>query len=170
MNEQFLELELRLMIVRHGRSRVLSVLARLGEQSVEELERDIAALAERKAAGKKPQKGRPAADLIEEATRDCPGNKALVTTLVVRFENRSFLPQLRDVMRFLERVGVPHGKLRSRAAGLPKVVAALAQRPEAELRQLAASSPSDSDSDFLMLAREIMAGGRPPRPQKPGAD
>lgn len=168
MSDQFLELELRLMMIRHGRNRVLAALGRLGPQSVEELEGEIAALGERKAQKKKLRRDRTTAELVEEATRSRPEIQALVIPLVTRFENRTFLPQLKDVVRFLDGVGVPHGKLKSRTASLPTVVVALAQRSAEELRELAAHSPSESGTDFMTLAREIMAGGRPRRQQKGG--
>lgn len=167
MSDQLLDLELRLLVARHGRRRIISALAKLGDQTLEDVERELNLALERKAQRSKP-KDRPTSELIAEACRDRPAVQELVTTLVNRFENRTFLPQLRDVVRFLDRTGTTHGKLKSRRASTAKLIAALSTRSPDELRQLESSPSAEGDSDFAILAREIMAGGRPRRPPKDG--
>jgi hypothetical protein len=167
MSDQLLSLELRFLILRYSRRRLIEALAKLGDQTFEDVERELSLALEHKARRSKP-KDRPTSELIAEACRDRPDTRELVTTIVNRFENHSFLPQLRDVTRFLDRAGTSHGKLKSRRASTPKVVEALAARTVDELRQLAAAPSAESESDFAILAREIMAGGRPRRPPKDG--
>ncbi|HXB67313.1 MAG TPA: hypothetical protein VNY05_03675 [Candidatus Acidoferrales bacterium] len=80
--------------------------------------------------------------------------------LAVGYENRTFLPQLRDVQRFLDRTGVPHGKLKSRAAATPIVIRTLANLPPDNLTELLLDKTS-TDSDYALLARAIMGAKTP---------
>jgi hypothetical protein len=169
MTDKTLDLEVRLLILRYGRRRIIDALAGLGEQTVEELESELAAAFERKARRNDRPEERSASDIIAEACRDRPEIGGLVTTLVNRFENRTFLPQLRDVVRFLDRAGISHGKLKSRRASVSKLISALASLNASELRQLASPPQGESDNDFALLAREIMTGGKPHRPARDGA-
>jgi hypothetical protein len=170
MNDQILALELRLLILRYSRRRIIDALARLGDQTREEVESELNVALERKTRRNSKPKQRPTSDLIADACRDSPETVEPVTTLVSRFENRTFLPQLRDVVRFLDRAGISHGKLKSRRASTPRVVAALAKLNAEELRQLAAPPIPGVENDFALLAREIMAGGRPRRSNKDDPD
>ena len=166
MNDDILALELRLLILRYSRRRIIDALARLEDQTPEEVENELNIALERETRRKLKPKQRPTTDLIAHACQDRPEIAEAVTTLANRFENRTFLPQLRDVVRFLDRSGISHGKLKSRRASTPKVVAALAKLNAEELRHLAAPPAPGIENDFALLAREIMAGGRPPRSHK----
>jgi hypothetical protein len=166
MTEQILALELRLLILRYSRRRIIDAFAALGDQTPEEVERELAAVLERKARRNTKPKERIASDLIADACRDRPEIVELVSTLVSRFENRTFLPELRDVVRFLDRAGVSHGKLKSRRLSTPVIVVALARLNADELHRLAAPPATEGDSDLALLAREIMGGGRARRAPK----
>jgi hypothetical protein len=169
MNEQILALELRLLILRYSRRRIIETLATLGAQTPEDVERELTAALERKARRDTKGKVKPTSGLIADACQGRPEILELVTTLVNRFENRTFLPQLSDVVRFLDRTGVSHGKLKSRRLSTPVLVGALARLGADELGRLAAPPAADGESDLAVLAREIMAGGRSRRPPKDGA-
>ncbi len=167
MNDQILNLELRLLILRYSRRRIIETLAKLDDQKPEDVERELAAACASKAQRTKEKpKERPTSDLIADACRDRPEVMELVTTLASRFENCIFLPQRRDVVRFLDRLGIPHGSLKSRRLSISAIVGALAGLQVDELRRLASPQPVDGGSDLAVLAREIMAGGRSRRPPK----
>jgi hypothetical protein len=166
MNDQVLNLELRLLILRYSRRRIIDSLAKLGDQTPEEIERELTAVSTRKAQRVTKPKVRPSSDLIADACRDRPEVMELVTTLVNRFENLTFLPQRRDVVRFFDRLGISHGTLKSRRISAAAVISALAGLELEELKRLASPPAADSESDLAVLAREIMAGGRSRRPPK----
>jgi len=148
-----------------NRRGIIDALAKLGDQTAEEIERELAAALERKPRRKTKLRERPTSDLTADACRDRPEIAEIVTILASRFENRTFLPQLRDVVRFFDRADVPHPKLTSRRLALPRVIRALARLDAEELQRLIAS-PEEGESDLAVLAREIMAGGRSRRPPK----
>lgn len=158
MND-LLDIDVRLLLVRYGRARVLQALARLGEQTIEDLERHLQTIQQKP----KPKRAVPSiADLVGAAAQERPEIAEPLRALAVGFENRMFLPQLRDVQRFLDRAGVSHGKLKSRIAATPIVIRTLAKLPPETLAELLLDKASP-DSDYALLARAIM-GSKPSSP------
>ena len=163
MTQELLDLDVRLLILRHGRAKVLQALAVLGEQTVEELERQMQTLGQKTKPKKRAQ---PALmDLVAEQAGLYPEVSEPLRALAVAFENRTFLPQLRDVQRLLDRIGAPHGKLKSRTAAAPALIRALAKLGPEELARLTADKPG-SYSEYSLLARAIM-GTPPAKPPDP---
>ena len=153
MNDHFLELELRLLIVRYNRKRVLHALARLGDQTPEQLE-ELLRAAEEKRKAKRPEPS--VMDIVASESRVHPEIAEPLRLLGLAFQNRTFLPQLRDVRRFLDRTSSTHGKLRSREAAAASVFCALGKLTRDELLRLTAHNDASGESEFSMLAREIM--------------
>ena len=156
MNERFLELELRLLILQYGRQKVVRALARLAEQTPEELEQQFRA-AEETGKAKRPKPS--LMDLVTFEGREHPEIEEPLRLLAIAFQNRTFLPHLRDVRRFLDRTDSTHGKLKSREAAAPVLFRALGKLTRDELLRLAHNNDAPGESDFSLLAREIM---RPP--------
>ena len=153
MSEQFLELELRLLILRHGRRRVLEALAQLSEQSPVEMEEQL------RAAEARPKKKRAKPSVIDLADAQCRDNPDIaepLRSLAVRFQNRTFLPRLRDVQRFLDRVAPIQRKLKSRETAAPLLMGTLASLTREDLIRLASENSTPSESDYSLLARAIM--------------
>ena len=153
MSSELLDVDVQLLILRYGRPKVLQALARLGKQTVEDLERQLLA-AEQKLKAKRPKP--LTIDLLASACRERPEIAEALRALTVRFDNRSFLPHLRDVRRFLDRIGPPSAKLRSRAAAAPFLIRALAKLTPEDLSQLSATDESAGESDYSLLAHAIM--------------
>lgn len=157
MND-LLDIDVRLLLVRYGRRKVLQALARLSDQTVEDLERQLQSIQHKST---KPKRVPPSVkELAEAVAREHPEIAEPLRALAVGFENRTFLPQLRDVERFLDHNGVSHGKLKSRAAATPTLIRTLANLPPDSLAQLLVDK-TGADSDYALLARAIM-GPKPP--------
>lgn len=164
MRDPLIGLELRLLLLRHGRGAVLEALANVGDQTVEDLEREIAEVASKKAKRKPRQTS--TASLIAKVFHDRPELIPVVERLVMHYENKTVLPQLRDVQRLLTRLGATQGRLRSRSTALPRLVRALAEMDADEIERLSQPEDGSSDSDYALLAREIMGGSMPNRAQR----
>ena len=158
MKEQLLEIDVRLLILRYGRLRVLDVLARLGEQTLEEIEHEL------RATEQKPKRGRSKKQsLTEIVTSECLGRPEIadpLRTIALNYENRMFLPHLRDVQHFLARIGTLRGKLKSRTAAGSILIRALAKLPNSELLKIATRKDSSGESDYSLLSRAIMGTPR----------
>lgn len=158
MKDELLDIDVRLLVLRYGRQKVLTALARLIEQTPTELEQHLQTLGYKTSAGRKKA---PNPSLVEVAASECQGRTEileLLRVLAVAFENRSFLPHLRDVQRFLDRTGASPQKFKSRAIAGPVVIRALSKWPREELANLASREASGSESDYALLSRAIMGG------------
>jgi hypothetical protein len=152
--DDFLKMELRLLQLRYGRRRILESFGALTEQTPDQIEAEIAALEARKT--KRVRKVRSVDDVLAELVVARPEAAQILRTLATRYENRSFLPQLKDVQRFLERLGLARKSLKSRRDALKHVLTALSRLSADELDRLARLSANEGDSDYANLAREIM--------------
>jgi hypothetical protein len=166
MSDQLLQLEVRILLLKYGRQKVLCTLAQLGDQSLEELEQHLLAIEQKRPIG------RPKPTAVEIAAVESRGREEIaepLRALAVAFQNKAFLPQLRDVQRFLDRIAPP-GKLKSRDSAAPSLFRALAKLPEGELVRLAAPDDSGGQSEFSILARAIMgtpkSHGKTPGPEQ----
>jgi hypothetical protein len=132
-------------------------LAAISEETIEDVEREIAAAESRKTRRKPTIVEVP--QLIAETFKDRPALVPSIQTLANKYENKTLLPHLRDVQRFLERLGVTKGRLKSRQTALGPFIKALATMNSDDIAKLSAVSEGETDSDYALLAREIMSGG-----------
>lgn len=153
MREDYLELELRFLLLRYGKRKVLATLAKLGDQTTEELQVILGELAKKP---KTKRKQKSLSELVEKECKDKPEILGVVKALATRFENKQFLPQLKDVQRFLEQVGNFRGKARARTTAAPKVIKVLAGLSKDELDQFADYGIGPDDNDFAILAQALM--------------
>ena len=130
-----LERELRLLIKRYGRARVFQTLAGIGRKNPPTVGAAAVQNSGRSAVGSENRRraASGANHVVQSGDTSAPGTRGLRETLVHAFENREFLPQLRDTREFLHRYGVPAVRFRSRRAAFPAVRKALSERTEAEL-------------------------------------
>ncbi|MBN9509767.1 MAG: hypothetical protein J0I21_11735 [Alphaproteobacteria bacterium] len=156
MTDNLLDIDVRLLVLRYGRPKVLAALSRLVEQTPAEFEQQLQALARKPSAGRKKA---PNLALVEVAALECRDRSEVLEplrVLALAFENRSFLPNLRDVQRFLDRAGAPAQKFKSRAIAGPVVIRTLSKLPKDELVSLASRDASGGESDYSLLSRAIM--------------
>jgi hypothetical protein len=158
MTDELLDIDVRLLVLRYGREKVLVALSRLVEQTPVELEQHLQTLGNKVSAGRKKA---PNPSLVEVAASECRDHTEILEplrVLAVAFENQSFLPNLRDVQRFLDRVGALPQKFNSRAIAGPAVIRALSKLRKDELTSLASRDASGGESDYALLSRAIMGG------------
>jgi hypothetical protein len=153
MND-LVKLKLRLLILQHGRREVVQALAAMGEQTVEGVEAELNKLEQKKAS--RTRRVVSAVDALTHTPHGSPETEELLRKLAIRFDNRSFLPQLTDVQRFLERSNSTKGKIKSRRDASHQVVLALSRMTADELSQLLRLSGAGKNSDYADLARQIM--------------
>ena len=157
IDRQLLELELRLLILRHGRQEVLAAVAALGEQSIAGVTGKIASVEQEhgRKKGRGPRRPRQRAASVVKGP---PETQGVITSLLDGYKKRTFLPRLHDVERFLNHAGVAHGRLKSRTEALPKVTKVLCELPKAHLERLDRDAGLQRESDFALLAEEIVGG------------
>jgi len=160
VSDLLLELQLRILVYQHGHGNVLAALERIPKrETVEDLYHDIGTLprAPRKRSNRSQVES--AVDVAGALARGRPEVDEPLHRLAVEFENGTFLPNLRDVRRFLDRIGAPAGMaLKSRRAAGPLLIRTLASLPPPELMSVVTSRASSSESDYSLLSRAIMGG------------
>jgi hypothetical protein len=159
MVDDYLRIELQLLMARYGRRNLLAALAKLEQMDIEQIEREIAAIKARPAKPKrKPLKD--AAQTIEEVAAGRPAIKQLLNRFAHLYEQRLFLTDLRDVNTFLARHGSPR-TLESRKTAIHEVLGTLGRMSEKQLSDLLdATLISGSSGGYSALANEIMATSR----------
>lgn len=154
MATELLDLHLKLLVLEHGRTRVVQSLARLSEVSEASIEAQLADAAKAKAA--KASKRSPSVDQMLAKINFDPGKRERLAILAREFGNKRFLGELRLVGKFFRehQAGtVP----KTRMQALPKVLSILATLPESDLDSLLADHANESSqSGFSHLAGAIM--------------
>ena len=154
-NRTLLDLELRLLVARHGKTEVAKALSTIGDVDLAVVDGDLKDY-ERRRAKKGTLRARRKS--IEEMVRDAnpqPTARELVEKLARAYDERDFLPELRDVRRFLESRRVSVSTLRSRSDALPTVLRVLAEYDLDELVALDKGRATDG-SDLGVLTDQIL--------------
>ena len=161
MNENFLPIELRLLVLKYGPRRVLETFAQIKEVSVEEIERQVQQFSEHSTPrASKAHKPTDVENLVAALKLSDPAKARSILTLARQFEAGTFLPTLREVAGFLSRQGAERRHPKSRRQSLPIVLKALVNLPAVDLDELikdVLSAPSDGG--YELLANQIMASG-----------
>ena len=151
-----LDLELRLLIARHGKARVSAALSAIGDVDLDVLDTGIR---EYEDESRNRTSHRRASKSIEEMVQDSNPNGAAAMRYMERlahaYQDKEFLSELRAVKRFLQSRGVQAEKLRSRSDALSTVLRVLA---ECELEELQALNEEKEmrESDLGMLTDQIL--------------
>ena len=90
------------------------------------------------ANGRKARSRASAKELIKEVQLE-PAAKSLVEQIVLAYERKEFLPELRHVRQYLEEAGKDVSELRFRAEALPEVIAILSTYSHDRLGKLVES-------------------------------
>ncbi len=161
MSVDFLPLELRLIVAKYGYSAVAEALAALGEKPKLSAEEEIRELeASLKSPKRKPE--RPVSETIEAYTDGNPEVRARLEQLAKLYEEKAFLPELRDVNRFLEREGRRHSRGPRRVA-IHEVMRVLSNK---SVEDLDLKIEHVEIGDLGIIAKAIMTSDRSPAPPR----
>ena len=155
-DETLLDLELRLLVARHGKAQIAKTLSAIGDVDVTLVDSGVKAYednAGRNRARRRPRKS--VEDMMRGISLEDPDTAVLVERLARAYEEKDFLPEFRDVRRFLESRRISTAKLRSRADALPTVVRELARFSLDELQTLD-ERRLDRGSDLGIIADQIL--------------
>jgi hypothetical protein len=153
--EQFLEYEVALLLARYGENKVAAALAaRLGvptEVLLEKL-RQLAQVKPRQRNKKVPDLG----GFVRQLALESPQTGTCLLQLFKNFENRTFLPELKDVKRFFDRHGTALGSVRSRTEAAHRLFRLLASLGLPELDSLCVSNRHEGLSSLGIISDEIL--------------
>ena len=161
-DKALLDLNLRLLVAQHGKERVSEALSAMSDITVDKMRDDIEAFGKSLRMRRAPRSVKNSTKNIEELIRDAnPGSSeaaSIIEQLARAYENKEFLPALRDVVRFLASRSALSTTLRSRAAALPTVIKVLAQCELDELRSLDRRRQTQG-GDLGVITDQILGSG-----------
>ena len=158
-DKDLLGLELRLLIARHGKARINEALSSMEDVGLATLDADVKAYEGRTRKSRaRPRPRKSIDEMIQETNPESPDAEHLVRKLALAYEDRRFLPELREVKRFLESRRTSAAKFRSRADALPAVIQVLAQTGFDELTTLD-ERKGTRGGDLGIIANQILGRG-----------
>ena len=156
MNTQnYLQYEIILLLAKYGERQVLNVLASHLQISTDVLEERLKKIIQLKPRIKIKKKTDPAA-IIETLVAQHADKAEGLKILFSRFQNKTFLPELKDVKRFCNRHGIDIGKVKSRTASVPKLFKLIASLETKAVEILIDDFNAGEYSSLGILADEIM--------------
>jgi hypothetical protein len=162
--QDFLDLEISLILLKYGRRAALQAIARKSQVPEAALLREFDDLlsAQKNA---RPKKRRGVKPFILDSVLAGNETKAIyLRALHSRFENRTFLPELKDVKRFFERYGRPVQAWKSRMLAEGSVFRLLASLDIYDLKKLVAETPVHKGVSSLgLISDEILGRNKPGR-------
>lgn len=160
MNQRdLLPYDLALLIARHGERRVIAELAKTLLMPSTQLEDMLAKTESLVSKASQKKKGKDSVGVLEEICAKHPERAKRLRTLHARYQSKSFLPELKDVKRFLERSG-DVGSLKSRLDATSKVLHRLAEVPLDVLDELASMPEQSGYSSLGAISDEILRRSR----------
>jgi len=153
--QKLLDYEVALLLAKYGKNGLLGALAKQLELTPEQLEAFLQSPPAPKSDARSTK--RPTlSDFVMQLSQEHPDKAEVLRTLYGRLENRTFLPELRDVRRFFDRHGRPPGNTKSRSESLPRVLKLLADLDVTELEELCETQPEDTRSSLGLISDEIL--------------
>lgn len=144
-HQDLLKIDIRFLFSRYGRAAALRAISEALNLTDEELQEELRKLVESVPSRKKKPKVFTVEDLkvIPQESLEC------LLVLDARYENRTFLPELRDANRFLERYGPRAPRIKSRGAGKRRIFEILVRFDPLDLKLL--SNAKEVGSGFSSL-------------------
>ena len=155
MKVELLQLEVEMLLLKYGETSVLKALATATTSTEHGLQEKIDALKLKKAKSAKPKFSRKQPLDIAKEVITGSANEDRLMRLAILYQNRQFLPQLKDVRRFLGRFNVTKN-IKSRSDATRLVFESLDRCTGEELKEFASDSGAVSKSSYDMLADQIM--------------
>ena len=155
MKKDILQIEVDLLLLKYGEPAVIKAISSSINKSVDEIYEKIRILKEQKTnAEKTPRQKKQPIDIAKEVIVGSTNENELFK-LAILYQNKQFLPQLKDVRRFLGRFNIDKD-IRSRNDATRIVFESLLQCSPGELVNLARDSNTNGQSSFDTLAEHIM--------------
>lgn len=158
MKTDLVNLEVRFLLARYGERGVLQSIAEMRHESIEKLEAELVALetSKRKRAVRRARSGD---EILTDLVPANDPRKSVLTEAARLFEQKRLLPSLRDAQDFVMRNTGRECKSKSRREALRPVLMALMELPDEMVRRaLDEATRGDSNGDYELLAKQIMAG------------
>jgi hypothetical protein len=158
ISPNLLDYEILLLLAKYGEKETVCALARNLGLPPDEIERRFQRLKELKPKTPSRKRADPR-KAVESLIQEHPEKADHLETLLQRFENKTFLPELRDVRRFFHQHSRDLVNIRSRDVAMLSLFRLLASLDLAEIADLAREPEGTEYSSLGILSEEIMRRG-----------
>lgn len=156
-SDQILRVYITLLLLEYGKNPVLRMLAELIDHDQNKLEKILDDMNKiRRAPTKRMPTAKPSVS-INSLLEKHPDKAPIVLSLKDRYDNRTLLPELKDVRRFLEKYSQTPKSIKSRADAAPKVIRVLIELPLQELEAMLSAPTAKGESDLGMISDQILS-------------
>lgn len=156
-SKDYLQLHLSLLLAQYGELGVIEGLAPLLGTSLDDLQARLNDVQKVGHARSRKQKAPSMTGAsIEALITEHPEKAEVLRKIQARFVARTFLPELRDVRRFLDRHGQPSSSLKKRDDGFTRVARELVHLPKSELEEILTEPPSAGYSSLGVISDQIL--------------
>jgi hypothetical protein len=156
-SKEILEFEVALLLLKYGRKSILQALAGREQISEVEIQSELQALTLAQRNSKAKKKSSPKPFDINSIVRTEDEKGRLLRELNAKFENRTFLPELKDVKRFFDRHGKENKNIKSRAASHGALFRYISTFDVTELKKIIATPAAKSEFSSLgLISDEIL--------------
>lgn len=155
-SREFLDLEVSLLLLKYGHRSLLQAVARRMQLSDKELRLELDKLLY--AEHTSPKKSPPTPFVLNSMLIGREEKADYLRQLNARFENRTFLSELKDIRRFFERRGKSVPKWKSRVLAQTSLFQLLADLDILELQKILADHPIGGEISSLGLISDEILG------------
>jgi hypothetical protein len=154
-SSQFLEYQISLLLAEFDSQPVLSALANKLGATEAELRAQLEKIGSVRPSRRTRTRRQPE-DVVRKLSTLYPEKAERLIALSLRFQNREFLPTLRDVQRFFAQHTGKSPKIDSRSKALPKLLALLADMSAGELDRLREGESMSGYSALSDISGEVL--------------
>lgn len=154
-NDKFLSFDVTILLARYGEKSVIGELSKQVNLREDELEDKLARIRSLPKRESKSKKAAPEFSL-ELYMSERPDIAEQMKVLDSRYDNRTFLSELRHVKRFLERRGVPSANIKSRELGKRKVFELITSLSGKEVSVLMSEDAVAGESSLGIISDQIL--------------
>lgn len=156
-SKDYLRLHLSLLLAQYGEHGVLEGLAPLLGTSFNDLHARLNDVRKVGHARSKKRTGpTKIGSNVESLFADNPEKAGVLRKIQARFAARTFLPELKDVRRFLDRHGQPSSSLKKRDDTFARVAMQLVSLPKEELEAILSEQVSSGYSSLGIISDQIL--------------
>ena len=153
--DEILSIELSLLLIKYGERKVLKSLSKVIGLDIKDLQNKIYSISQ--IEKKYPVvKSKQTSQLVDKIIDQHPQKAGFLKILYARYQNRTFLPELRNIKRLLNRHSIESDRIKSRNSAAAKVFKLLASLEGKELEELTQQQDRANFSSLGIISDEIL--------------
>lgn len=159
IDKEILSLEVRVLMVKYGYRKLIHAISEIKNDSIDKIEEDMRKL-ELLKRKKSKLPGRSIDDIVNTIINNNLEKADQLRRLAASYENRTFLPQLKDARQFLERNSANPRIPKSRLSAVSPVFRTLASLDISQLEEYLVTPGIGTDNALSLISDQIMGKRR----------